>query len=229
MAYVGRTQVPYYTVTREMTDVRILKTLKEKPAPSTLPVARGQAGPGRTVGGATVFFGEVEVTSQVLGFRKLSQHNDEEVLGDEPLELPPHHFRTMALWHDIPEDARRGVMARREDLAGGLHAMEHAAIGVLPLFALCDRRDIGGLSTPLHPDTGTATVFIYDGHPGGVGISERGYERIEELWRATLDVIANCPCEAGCPGCVHSPKCGNNNHPLDKTVAVGFLRALGEG
>lgn len=239
IAYVGRTQAPYYTVAREMTDVRILKTFKSKPAPSSVipPPLRGRVRVGGSdepsdaagqplSGGATVFFGEVEVTSQVLGFKKLSQRDEEEVLGDEPLDLPPHHFRTMALWHDIPEDARKEVMARRDDLAGGLHAMEHAAIGVLPLFALCDRRDIGGLSTPLHPDTGTATVFIYDGHPGGVGIAERGYERIEELWRATLDVIVNCPCESGCPGCVHSPKCGNNNHPLDKAVAALFLKAL---
>jgi DEAD/DEAH box helicase domain-containing protein len=242
IAYVGRTDAPYYTVPRETTDIRILRTFKQKPALSQTarPEPRSaleQSGATNTVRpepvegpvpiptGATVFFGEVEVTSQVLGFRKLAQY-EETVLGDEPLDLPPHHYRTMALWYDLPEDARKGVMARREDLAGGLHAMEHAAIGVLPLFALCDRRDIGGVSTPLHPDTGTATVFIYDGHPGGVGIAERGYERIEELWRATLDVIANCPCESGCPGCIHSPKCGNNNHPLDKVVAAALLRAL---
>jgi len=241
IAYVGRTEAPYYTVPRETTDIRILQTFKEKPVlshtkgptlsqpvrPEPRSALSGANGfvEGPVPTGATVFFGEVEVTSQVLGFRKLAQY-EETVLGDEPLDLPPHHFRTMALWYDLPEDARKGVMARREDLAGGLHAMEHAAIGVLPLFALCDRRDIGGVSTPLHPDTGTATVFIYDGHPGGVGIAERGYERIEELWRATLDVIANCPCESGCPGCVHSPKCGNNNHPLDKGVAAALLRAL---
>ena len=160
-----------------------------------------------------VFFGEVEVTSQVLGFKKLAHMKEDEVLGEEFLDMPPHHFRTMSLWWDIPEDTRKAIMARKDDLAGGLHAMEHAAIGVLPLFALCDRRDIGGVSTVLHPDTGSAAVFIYDGHPGGVGIAERGFEKIEDLWRATLEVISNCPCEEGCPGCIQSPKCGNNNHP----------------
>ena len=112
------------------------------------------------------------------------------------------------------------------DLAGGLHATEHAAIGVLPLFALCDRNDIGGVSTPLHPDTEKPQVFIYDGHPGGIGISERGYEAIHDLWETTLRAVSQCPCQEGCPSCIQSPKCGNNNNPLDKGVAVLMLRAL---
>ena len=112
---------------------------------------------------------------------------------------------------------------------GGLHAVEHAAIGVLPLFAMCDRNDIGGISTPLHPDTGRPQVFIHDGIPGGVGITEHGYDIIEELWSATLQVISECPCESGCPGCIQSPKCGNNNEPLNKGVAAIILQAvLGE-
>jgi DEAD/DEAH box helicase domain-containing protein len=208
-AVVSRSDAPYYTMAREQSENRILETWKQKLAPT----------------GSEVFYGEVEVTSQVMGYKKLAQF-EETTLGEEPLELPPRRFRTTALWFFMPEDARKEVMSRRQDLAGGLHALEHAAIGVLPLFALCDRRDIGGLSTTLHPDTGTATVFIHDGHPGGVGIAERGFERIEKLWRATLEVIAACLCESGCPGCVQSPKCGNNNHPLDKTVAAFLLRAL---
>jgi len=111
-------------------------------------------------------------------------------------------------------------------LPGGLHAAEHAAIGILPLFAMCDRNDIGGVSTPLHPDTGRPQVFIYDGHPGGVGISERGYHDVEDLWRATLAAVSECPCEDGCPSCIQSPKCGNNNQPLDKAVATEMLRVL---
>ena len=100
---------------------------------------------------------------------------------------------------------------------------------MLPLFALCDRNDIGGISTPLHPDTGRPQVFIHDGHPGGVGIAERGYEVIEQLWSTTLEVVSQCPCRSGCPGCIQSPKCGSNNEPLDKAVAVTVLRAcLGE-
>jgi DEAD/DEAH box helicase domain-containing protein len=112
------------------------------------------------------------------------------------------------------------------DFAGGLHATEHAAIGILPVFALCDRNDIGGVSTPLHPDTGQPQIFIYDGHPGGVGIAERGFELIEPLWEATLRAIAECPCTDGCPSCIQSPKCGNNNQPLDKRAASVLLEGL---
>ncbi|MBI4337964.1 MAG: DEAD/DEAH box helicase [Chloroflexi bacterium] len=212
-AYVEREEVPYYTQVRELTDTRILKTWKEKPAP----------------GGSKVFLGEVEVTTQVVAFKKVSHYSDE-LLGEEVIDLPPHRFRTVALWFEVPDATYRGILARREDLAGGLHAAEHAAIGVLPLFALCDRNDIGGVSTPLHPDTGKPAVFIHDGYPGGIGIAERGYDIIEQLWEATLRAVSECPCEAGCPGCIHSPKCGNNNHPLDKAVAVTLLKAvLGRG
>jgi DEAD/DEAH box helicase domain-containing protein len=99
----------------------------------------------------------------------------------------------------------------------------------LPLFALCDRNDIGGVSTPLHPDTGRAQVFIYDAYPGGIGIAEKGYDMITELWEATLNVIKECPCEDGCPSCVQSPKCGNNNKPLDKAAARVILEEMVKG
>ena len=172
-----------------------------------------------------VCLGEVEVTRQVVAYRKLA-HYTEANLGDEILDLPAHRFRTMALWFEAPPVTVEDILDRKADLAGGLHAAEHAAIGVLPLFALCDRADIGGVSTPMHPDTGQPTVFIYDGYPGGIGIAERGYEAIEALWRTTLQAIAECPCSEGCPACVQSPKCGNNNHPLDKAVAAELLRGL---
>ncbi|MBA7712046.1 hypothetical protein ES703_121014 [subsurface metagenome] len=112
------------------------------------------------------------------------------------------------------------------DFAGGLHAAEHAAIAILPLFALCDRNDIGGVSTPFHPDTGRAQVFIYDAYPGGIGIAEKGFDLVEELWQATLKVITECPCQEGCPSCIQSPKCGNNNKPLDKKAAQILLKGL---
>jgi DEAD/DEAH box helicase domain-containing protein len=112
------------------------------------------------------------------------------------------------------------------DFAGGLHAAEHAAIAMLPLFALCDRNDIGGVSTPIHADTGKAQVFIYDAYPGGVGITAKGFEMITELWSATLQAIEECPCQEGCPSCIQSPKCGNNNEPLDKEAALILLRGL---
>ena len=162
------------------------------------------------------------VSTTVAGFRRIA-HITGEVLGEELVSLPTQSYNTVALWFDIPEDTLAHVQAERLDLAGGLHAMEHAAIGVLPIFALCDRNDIGGISTPLHPDTGKPQVFIHDGHPGGVGIAEHGYEIIGDLWRATLDVVTGCPCNSGCPSCIHSPKCGNNNQPLDKEVALLLL------
>ncbi len=207
-AYAVQAEVPYYTEVRDFTDTRILKTLKEKEA-----------------GATRVYWGEVEVSTSVVGFKRKA-HFTEEVLGEGYISLPPHIFNTVALWFDIPEETLRHIIRNRLDMAGGLHACEHAAIGVLPLFALCDRSDIGGLSTPLHPDTGRPQIFIHDGHPGGVGISEHGYEVIEDLWRATLEVISNCPCESGCPSCVQSPKCGNNNQPLDKQVAEIILKGL---
>ncbi len=202
------TDVPYYTQVRDYTETRILNTYKNRPA-----------------GGVTAFLGEVNVSTRVVGFRRIKLHTDE-ILGDEFVELPPQEYDTTALWFGPTEDSLRQIRAQKLDLAGGLHAVEHAAIGILPLFALCDRNDIGGISTPLHPDTGRPQVFIHDGHPGGVGVAEHGYEVIEDLWRATYEVISECECESGCPSCIHSPKCGNNNQPLDKDVARMILGAI---
>jgi DEAD/DEAH box helicase domain-containing protein len=151
------------------------------------------------------------------------------VLGVEDLDLPAQTFDTVALWWDVPETVTAQVARRRLDVAGGLHAVEHATIGLLPLFAMCDRWDIGGVSTPHHPDTGTAGVFIYDAFPGGVGITEKGFDLLVDLWRATLEAVRDCPCEGGCPSCIHSPKCGNNNQPLDKEAALLILSELLKG
>jgi len=209
-AYVSAKEVPYHTQCRDTTDIQVLRILREK-----------RAG---TVG---IFLGEVEVTTQVVSYEKKAEFTDE-YLGEEAVDLPPQRFPTVALWFDVPGEMVAEIRRQRLDLAGGLHAAEHAAIGVLPLFALCDRNDIGGVSIPLHPDTGRPQVFIYDAHAGGVGIAEKGYELIEELWAATLRVVEECPCEEGCPSCIQSPKCGNGNHPLDKRVAAILLReALG--
>jgi len=140
--------------------------------------------------------------------------------------MPPQSFDTVALWWDVPEEIIWALRKQRLDPAGGLHAVEHAAIGILPLFAMCDRWDIGGVSTPRHPDTNQAQVFIYDAFPGGVGIAEEGFRRLRELWRATLELIQGCPCEDGCPSCIQSPKCGSNNQPLDKAAAIMILQSL---
>ncbi len=132
----------------------------------------------------------------------------------------------MAFWFDIPRKIVHQLAELGLDFAGGIHATEHAAIALLPLFALCDRNDIGGVSTPLHADTGKPQIFIYDAYPGGVGIAERGFEFIEELWKATLALLKDCPCKSGCPACVQSPKCGNYNEPLDKKAALVILEGL---
>jgi DEAD/DEAH box helicase domain-containing protein len=170
-------------------------------------------------------YGQVEVTEQVIGFRRKQLLSDV-VLGEEYLDLPPQSFETAALWFDVPSASKVQGLPADADFAGGLHAIEHAAIGIVPLFAMCDRQDVGGLSTPRHADTGKAQVFLYDGFPGGVGICEKIFELLPELWQATLRTIEECPCEAGCPSCIYSPKCGNNNEPLDKQAAVSILRMM---
>ncbi|MBN2462234.1 MAG: DEAD/DEAH box helicase [Dehalococcoidia bacterium] len=208
VAIVAPTDVTYYTQTKEMTDIRILKTELE-----------------RQCSGVKVCFGEVDVTNTVVGFKKKMQFT-EEVIGEELLDLPPLRFVTQALWFELPEAAIERVNDAGLDFAGGLHAAEHAAIAMLPLFALCDRNDIGGVSTPFHPDTGKAQIFIYDAYPGGIGIAAKGFEMMEKLWSATLQAVEECPCQEGCPSCVQSPKCGNNNEPLDKEAAVVLLQGL---
>ena len=130
----------------------------------------------------------------------------------------------MSRYHD--RDAREADFLLVHD--GGLHAIEHAAIGILPLFAMCDRQDIGGYSTEYHVETAKPQIFIYDAHPGGIGIAEKGYEFILELWQRTLELITECSCQDGCPGCIQSPKCGNNNVPLDKEAARMTLQLLVE-
>jgi DEAD/DEAH box helicase domain-containing protein len=188
-----------------------------------LEIRRPQA--SRPWGPTTLHFGDVEVTTQVTGFARKA-HVTETVLGVEPLGLPVQTLATRAMWFEIPEDLERRVGERGLDLAGGIHAVEHAAIGVLPLFAMCDRWDIGGVSYPHHPQLGRPAVFIYDGYPGGVGITEKGYALADALMAATREVIEACPCESGCPSCVQSPKCGNLNHPLDKQAALVLLEGL---
>ena len=207
-AYVVPTDASYYTQTRDITEIRILKTLEQK-----------------KVGVVNVYLGQVEVTNTVVGFRKKQQFT-EEVLGEEVLELPPQRFATIAFWFDMPPGAEELLAERCLDFAGGLHATEHVAISLLPLFALCDRNDIGGVSTPFHADTGRANIFIYDGYPGGIGIAEKGFQLVEELWQASYKAISDCPCQDGCPSCVQSPKCGNNNEPLDKGAAQILLEGL---
>ncbi len=201
-------QVDYYTQPREINDVRVIRPTAHK-----------------GLGGATANLGMVRVTQQVIGYRRVQQFR-EEVLSVEDLDLPAQTFDTVALWWEVPPGILAQVKRRGLDIAGGLHAVEHAAIGLLPLFAMCDRWDIGGLSTAHHPDTGTALVFIYDAFPGGVGIAEKGFDLLAELWQATCEAVHSCPCADGCPSCIQSPKCGSSNEPLDKRAAVMILTEL---
>ena len=204
---VRRQEVPYYTQPHEETWVGVRRVVGED-----------------RVGRLGHFHGEVEVESHVLGFKRKSI-TDRTVLGYEPLDLPAHRFTTQALWFTssdaLLDDAGIGPRA----LPGVLHAAEHTSIAMLPLFAICDRWDVGGLSTPFHPDTGGPAWFVYDGYPGGAGIAPIGWGAGERHLRATLEALRTCPCADGCPSCVQSPKCGNFNEPLDKPGAIALLAA----
>jgi DEAD/DEAH box helicase domain-containing protein len=174
--------------------------------------------------GMEVTFGRVVVTEQVVGYQRKSIR-DQSTLDLVHLDMPMTEFETEAVWY-LPEDAHLEGLESLSALLGTLHAAEHAMIAILPLWAMCDRWDIGGLSTNVHPQTGRPTVFVYDGHSGGVGINERGFEVFEGWVEDTARMLAGCPCEHGCPSCVQSPKCGNLNEPLDKHGALKFLRRL---
>jgi DEAD/DEAH box helicase domain-containing protein len=189
--------------------------------------------------GVTLSFGTVVVTEQVLAFqrRRLSDHEAVDLVA---LDLPQTSFATQALWYELDHEVLRtspappGALAiaspALEALLGALHAAEHSQIAVLPLLAMCDRWDIGGLSTNLHPQTGGPTIFIYDGHPGGIGISRRGFDAFEALVDDAHRLVSECPCERGCPSCVQSPKCGNLNEPLAKAGCAELMgRMLAAG
>ncbi len=208
VALVTRSDADFYTQVRDDTDVEIVEALREG-----------------VVGGTPASFGAVHVTRQVIGFqRKLA--STQEVIDEVELTLPPQTLETKALWWLVSPTllARAGIATAA--VPGSLHAAEHAAIGLLPLIATCDRWDVGGLSTPMHQDTGSATIFIYDGYPGGAGIAERGFADGERLITATLETVRECPCSHGCPSCIQSPKCGNGNEPLDKRGAIALLAAM---
>jgi DEAD/DEAH box helicase domain-containing protein len=178
----------------------------------------------RSVLGVTLSFGTVTVTEEVHAYQR-KRLPDHEVIDLLALDLPPQSFRTQALWYEVPDDLLADDFPL-EVLLGSLHAAEHTQIAVLPLLAMCDRWDIGGLSTNFHPQTGRPTIFIYDGHPGGVGITRQGFLRFESLVGDAHRLIAECPCESGCPSCVQSPKCGNLNEPLEKAGALEVMARM---
>ena len=175
-------------------------------------------------GGVTVGVGQVQVTEQVIGY--LRRRPNGELLDVIGLDMPEHTLHTRAVWYTVSLPALLAAGIAEAAVPGALHAAEHAAIGLLPLFAGCDRWDIGGLSTALHPDTGEPTVIVYDGYPGGAGFADRGHAVLKDWLTAVREAVADCPCEAGCPSCVQSPKCGNGNNPLDKKGAVLVLQLV---
>jgi DEAD/DEAH box helicase domain-containing protein len=178
----------------------------------------------REAHGVRLSFGEVVYSETVLGYQRKGLQ-DHAVIDFHSLELPTIEFPTMALWYELDELIGAEPFPS-DQLLGSLHALEHGQIAVLPLIAMCDRWDIGGLSTNAHPQTGGPTIFIYDGHPGGVGITRRGYEAFGRLVDDARRLIGECPCRAGCPSCVQSPKCGNLNEPLSKRGALELLARL---
>ncbi len=174
--------------------------------------------------GLDLTFGRVSVTEQVVAYQQ-KQIRDQSTIATIALDLPQTTFETEAVWY-VPTARQLDGLEAMPKLLSSLHAAEHSMIALLPLWAMCDRWDIGGLSTNLHADTGQPTVFIYDGHPGGVGIAERGFEQFEGWVADTARLLAGCPCEHGCPSCVQSPKCGNLNEYLDKGGALTLLRRM---
>ncbi len=178
----------------------------------------------RLTHGVKLSFGSVIYSETVLGYQR-KHLQDHSVIGFETLDLPTTEFTTRALWYELDELVA-GEPFPNDVLLGALHALEHGQIAVLPLIAMCDRWDIGGLSTNAHPQTGGPTIFIYDGHPGGVGLTRRGYDQFDRLVNDAQRLIGECPCRSGCPSCVQSPKCGNLNEPLSKRGALELLQRL---
>jgi DEAD/DEAH box helicase domain-containing protein len=179
----------------------------------------------RVVGRAALALGAVEVQSQVIGYQRRDAFSGE-VLGNEPLELPPTRLVTRAFWYTVDAELVTDAGLDPARLPGALHAAEHAAIGMLPLFTICDRWDVGGVSTVALAETGRPTIVVYDGYPGGAGIAELGFGAADRHLAATLELLLGCPCHEGCPSCVQSPKCGNGNEPLDKAGAIALLRTI---
>lgn len=175
-------------------------------------------------GAARLCTGRVEVTTTVPSFQRLLP--DGTVLGTHPLDLPERSLVTQAVWWTLPSEELALAGLAEDDVPGALHAAEHASIGMLPLLATCDRWDIGGVSTALHPDTGLPTVMVFDGHPGGAGFARRAFREAATWLAATRDLVEACACEAGCPSCVQSPKCGSGNDPLHRSGAVATLSHL---
>jgi len=209
VALVSRADPDFYTQSRDTTDIDVVAENEREELP----------------GGVVSSYGTVRVTNQVVAYaRKLVATG--EILDVVPLTLPPVELETKAVWWAIPDAVIARAAIAAAAVPGAAHAAEHAAIGLLPLVATCDRWDVGGVSTAFHPDTGSCAIFVYDGYEGGAGIAERGFRSAVRWLEATLEAVSGCPCPHGCPSCVQSPKCGNGNEPLDKAGSVALLASM---
>ena len=206
-AYAVRDEVNYYTRPRSEKETDILEVMAVKPVKNFL-----------------AKLGRLRVREKIVGYEKRLIRG-QELMGVYPLELPETVFETVGLWMEF-EDFVPGSLEVHQHYMGGIHALEHAAIGLFPLTVLCDRNDMGGISYPRHPELGKGAVFIYDGHPGGVGLAKAGFQNLEDLLTKTLETVQTCECEEGCPSCIYSPKCGSGNKPLDKSACISVLEIM---
>lgn len=205
---VSSNQTPYFTRVKSEKETEILEVLASRPMANFI-----------------VRLGRLRVTEKILGYEKRRLFS-QELLGFNALDLPEQVFETVGLWIEIEPLIAERIRTDKLHYMGGIHAVEHAAISMFPLFALCDRNDIGGIASPHHPQVGKSAIFIYDGFPGGIGLAARGYQIILPLLEKTLELISSCSCSDGCPACIHSPKCGAGNKPLDKQAAFNVLHLL---
>ena len=206
--FTSRAQVDYYTRVRAYKLTEILKIIDKK-----------------STWGTDVYRGKIKVTDQVTEYER-RRIGSKTIIDRVALDLPPQIFETEGMWYQIPESILHRCKSEHIDLMGALHAIEHAAIGIFPLLVMVDHRDVGGMSTDFHPQMGSAVIFIYDGIPGGAGLTQLAFTNARRLFAYTLKVIRNCPCKSGCPSCIQSPQCGSGNRPMDKKGALFILNHL---
>ena len=203
---VTETDVEYYTQPLKVVDLSVIHVIETK-----------------TIHGSVCAFGDVEVTEHYTGYKV---KRGDTIIAIEPLSLPPLTFRTKAFWFVAPADVETTILAAGLDFAGGLHGAEHAIIALMPLYVVCDRWDIGGLSSPAFGDAGEPTIFVYDAFEGGIGLAEKAYDLLPALFVSAHELVRDCRCDDGCPTCIYSPKCGNDNQPLDKEATIRILCRL---
>ena len=206
--YCTQSEAPYYTDSKSLTQISVVNSIGS-----------------RHVGNTIVRYGVVNISTDVVSFKRIHKYSNQ-VITEEKLTLPNISFDTMAVWVDVSQEILERVQSFGFNQFGGLHGFEHLIMSLIPMFAMCHRDDVGGVSSLSHPDTGTPQIFVFDNYPGGVGISELGYEIMEELWARSLNMIQRCLCESGCPACIQFPGCGRNNELLDKKSAKLILEEI---